>query len=227
MKKRSLLILIIFQISLIQSSFGQEDVLFEESESLIEQKKYNKAIEKLDKVLELNPNFVGAFVNRGISNTALKNYKVAINDFKSAISLDSLNTLSFFYIANNYRKLKDIRSAIFYYDNAEKSAENSFSNQSANFNLKRTFLNGISPFQVSLYQIRYHRGLAFYDLKNYKSALKDFISIDDVKKSRDSKFMLASSLLKLERKKEACSEFENAIDLGSEDAIEVMKVNCY
>ena len=39
--------------------------------------------------------------------------------------------------------------------------------------------------------------------------------------------MLASSLLKLERKKEACSEFENAIDLGSEDAIEVMKVNCY
>ena len=52
MKKRSLLILIIFQISLIQSSFGQEDELFEESESLIEQKKYKKAIEKLDKVLE-------------------------------------------------------------------------------------------------------------------------------------------------------------------------------
>ena len=227
MKKISLLVLLIFQFPICQNSFSQEDELFEESESLIAQKKYTKAIEKLDKVLELDPNFVGAFVNRGISNTALKNYKVAINDFKSAINLDSLNTLSFFYIANNYRILKDVKSAIFYYDNAEKSAKNSYSNQSPNLNLKRTFLEDISPFQVSLYQIKYNRGLAFYDLKNYKSALKDFLSIDNVQKSRDSKFMLASSLIKLERKKEACTELENAVDLGSEDAIEVMKVNCY
>jgi tetratricopeptide (TPR) repeat protein len=96
MKKTNLLLLLIFQISFCQNLFAQEDELFEESEHLIEQKQYQKAIEKLDKVLELDPNFVGAFVNRGISNTALKNYRVAINDFKSAISLDSLNTLSFF-----------------------------------------------------------------------------------------------------------------------------------
>jgi tetratricopeptide (TPR) repeat protein len=227
MKKTNLLLLLIFQIFFYQISFGQEDELFEESESLIEQKKYVKAIEKLDKVIEINPNFVGAFVNRGVSNTALKNYKLAIHDFKTAIHLDSLNTLSFFYIANNYRILKDVRSAIFYYDNAEKSAQHSSLNQPTTLNLKRTFLNGASPFQVSLYQIRYHRGLAFYDLKNFKSALKDFISIDDEKKSRDSKFMLASSLLKLERKKEACAELENAVDLGSEEAIEVIKVHCY
>ena len=227
MKKTSILILLIFQISFSSDLFCQEDELFEESENLIEQKQYKKAIEKLDKVLELNPNFVGAFVNRGISNTALKNYKVAINDFEAAINLDSLNTLSFFYIANNYRKLKDIKSAILYYDNAEKSAQSSFLDQSATINLKRTFLEGISPYQVSIYQIKYKRGLAYYDLKNYKSALEDFISINHTKKSRDSKFMLASSLLKLNRKKEACIELENAVDLGSEDAIEVMKVNCY
>ena len=222
MKKLILLLLLITQISFCQ----KDDQLFEKAEILLKNKEYQEAIKLFDKVLELNPDYVGASVNLGISKSNLQEYESALKHYKKAIALDSLNTLSYFNIANIYVDLEDFEKSITYYNKALQSAKNAINPESNRLILKRIFVREISPFQVSIDKILYFRGSTFYDLKQYELALKDFLSISENSHTKDSQFMLASTLLKLNRNKKACSELNKAIILGSKIAIEIKKRNC-
>ncbi|TXD50903.1 MULTISPECIES: tetratricopeptide repeat protein [unclassified Polaribacter] len=221
MKKLILLLLLTTQIL-----SSQENEFFEQAVILIEKEQYKEAIKILDKVLDVNPNFVGAYVQRGTSKSALHKNREAIEDYRKAINLDSLNTLSFFNIANNYRDLNDDKKAIYYYNKAEQSIQNNTYHQHKNIPLKRTFLTEMAPFYVSKSQIHYNRGLTFYDLKEYSFAFKDFSTIENNEITKESEFMLASSLLKLNRNKKACIRLNNAISLGSKMALEIKKRYC-
>ena len=68
MKKLMLLLFLITQISFCQ----EDDELFEKAEILLQNKEYHEAIKLFDKVLEINPDYVGASVNLGISKSYLK-----------------------------------------------------------------------------------------------------------------------------------------------------------
>ena len=114
MKKLMLLLLLITQISFCQ----EDDELFEKAEILLQNKEYHEAIKLFDKVLEINPDYVGASVNLGISKTYLQEYESAIKNYENAITLDSLNTLSYFNIANNYAELEDFEKSIIFYNKA-------------------------------------------------------------------------------------------------------------
>ena len=217
-----LLLLLITQISFCQ----EDDELFGKAEILLQNKEYHEAIKLFDKVLEINPDYVGASVNLGISKTYLQEYESAIKNYENAITLDSLNTLSYFNIANNYAELEDFEKSIIFYNKALQSAKNTFNTASNTIILKRTFIREMSPFQVSIDKILYFRGSTFYDLKKHELALQDFLSIDANSHTKDSQFMLASTLLKLNRNTEACSELNKAIKLGSKIAIEIKKRNC-
>jgi tetratricopeptide (TPR) repeat protein len=221
MKKLILLLLLITQLLC-----SQENELFEEAEILIDKKQYEKAIKTLEKVLEVYPNFVGAYVSLGKCKTALNLNLEAIDDYTMAVSLDSLNTLSFFNIANAYKNLEDLNKAVYYYTKAEQSIQKNTFNKLENNPLKRTFFKGTSPFYVSIQRIQYKRGITFYDLEDYLSAFKDFCATESHEVTKESKFMLAVTLLKLKRNKEACINLEKAITLGSIMAADLKKKHC-
>jgi len=50
---------------------------------------YKEAIEYYNKTIELDPNYIEVYCNRGAAKCILKEYKAAIKDYNKAIELDS------------------------------------------------------------------------------------------------------------------------------------------
>ncbi|WP_439129631.1 tetratricopeptide repeat protein [Polaribacter sp.] len=226
MKKKIIKTTILFLFVNFCFSQSKENSLFIKAETLLSNKEYEKAIITLDKVLKINTNHVGANVYKGIINSYLKKYNEATLSFKKAISLDSFNTQALYEIANIYHKRNKINKAIKYYNMAENSLENIKTFYQENSLLKRTFLKEIFPFAVDKSEILYMRGVLYFDSKQYTLAYDDFSNIKFMNRNKDSQYMLATSLLKLKRKNEACNEFKKAIVLGSEIAKEMKIKHC-
>ncbi len=188
---------------------------------MFKEKKYKKVVLKLDKVIKFDSNYVGAYVYRAKSNLKLKNYSLALKDFKRVIVLDKFNTVSYFEIAKIYSKNKNFKKALLYFNMSENSLKKSFNNTN---NLKRSFLKEISPFYVKKSKIFYRRSLLYYKLNEYNLAYNDLSKIN--KRDKESQLLIAFTLIKLKKNKTACIEFDKAILLGSKKAIEYKKVYC-
>lgn len=212
--KEKLILLGFFFSVLISFSQTKDSLLFEESETLIENKKYKEAILNLNKFLETNPNHIGAYINKGISNNGLKNYVKAIQNFNEAIKIDSTNTLAYFLIAKNYNTLNELKKSLEYYNYAEETVKNKVFNTS-NLVLKRTFINAMYPFKVPISKINFEKGLVYFNLKNYKAAFNNLNNINEEERDKESQYLLAITLKKLKQNKKACIELKKAILLGS------------
>lgn len=88
-----------------------------------QEKKYKEAIAALNKVIQLNPNYVLAYVNRGLMNIKLEKYESAIEDYTKAIQLgvdDSNVSINNIHINRGvaYARLNQYELAIKDYDKA-------------------------------------------------------------------------------------------------------------
>lgn len=224
MKKTFTLLLTLLFVG-VTISQNSEDINFENAEKLYEEKKYKKAIHKLDTLLKNNPKIVGAYIFRGKSKSNLKQHIDAIKDYKKAIKLDSLNTLAFFEIGKNYNNLLDYNTAIIYFNKAKNKLKYGKS-YLRKLPLKRSFLKEVTPLQVEEEDILYNRGLSYFNLEKYELAFKNFSSIIDDKYDKDSQFMLGVTLLKLNKTDESCKALEKAIILGSKKADSLKQNKC-
>ena len=64
-----------------------------------------KAIADYDKAIELNPEYAGAYYNRGIAKRQLKQYKEAIADYDKAIKLNPKDANVYYNRGFAYREL--------------------------------------------------------------------------------------------------------------------------
>ena len=109
----------IFLFIVVQISFSQNaEKLLEKGKNLYEEMDYSNALKNLDKAIKLDDKLVDAFFYRGLTNTRLKNFNNAINDYSSALNINSedelaisqrINKLCF---KNNDKVLADFTSAI-------------------------------------------------------------------------------------------------------------------
>lgn len=79
---------------------------------------YEMVKRDLDKVIELAPDFVYAYYNRGNVLSSLKDYRAAIVDYDKAIELDSKfaeayynRGLTHIYLGNNRQGIQDLSKA--------------------------------------------------------------------------------------------------------------------
>lgn len=223
MKKNILSLLFLLSYQLI---FSQIIHNYEKTEILISQKKYVEAIQLLDQIIKKEPYFVGALVNRGICKMALKKYSPSIDDFKTAIDIDSLNTVSYCNIAYCYQKINKLKLSIDYYNKAEESLKNFIFTNPKNKILKRTFIKEIFPFYIPKNEIKFNRSLVYLELKNYNLALKDLLSIENEAITKQTQFIIASTLLKLNKKSKACIALKKAIKMGNKIALKHQKKYC-
>lgn len=199
------------------------DKLFNKAQILEQNGKYLEAINILDKVIELKPDFLGAYINRGADYAELGMYKKAIENYKQVIKLDPKNQLALFNIANNYQyKFNDYYEAIKYYDKALMFKKlNKLSIKINNTDIQ------IQQFEIPENQIYFERGNAFYNIKQFENALFDFkLSFKEQQDNPESTYMIGASLHMLGRKNEACIEFKKAKNLGFELAKSEYKINC-
>ena len=125
-----------------------------------------KAIEDFTKLLELNPNHKGAYLNRGLIYSGLENDR-AIEDFSKCIDLylDEIDFegASFVYIVRGvtYRNIGNYQEAL---KDMNKSIE----------------LNPNSAFGYS------NRGDTYYELEDFEKATKDWEKVIEIKSKGES-----------------------------------------
>jgi tetratricopeptide (TPR) repeat protein len=194
-----------------------------EAEKLEEKGQYQEAIPLLDKAIENDPEYLGAYINRGADKSALGDYQEAIKDYQKVIELDSNNTLALFNIGNNYKRLEDYSTAIKYYN---KAFETKGGGQLYLDYTPNDFVD-LSTFDVPGHEIAYERGLAYYDLDSLQLSANDMqVCIQKNYMIKESHYMIGACYFKAGQMEQACKEFEIAANMGDKDAQDMIRDNC-
>jgi tetratricopeptide (TPR) repeat protein len=123
---------------------------FEKGYKLDESGNYSDAVKAYSKVIELNPQYADAYLNRGLAYCRLGNYQQGIKDYNKAIELDSraIRTAAYSNRGLTYGHLGNYQQAIEDYNKAIE----------------------LDPQFAGAYL---NRGSAYVELSNYQQAIKD------------------------------------------------------
>ncbi len=82
------------------------------------EKQYEKAIKEFDKAINIDPDYVYAYVSRGNTFFALREYDLAFEDYTDAIDIEPRNGIHYYNRGNTYNGLQMYDSAIADYNKA-------------------------------------------------------------------------------------------------------------
>lgn len=143
---------------------------FNESERLAKTGQYEESIKKLNRAIELDSDYIGAYINRGADKSALGRYQEAIEDYYKVLQLDSSNTLALFNIGNNYEKLDRYNDALTYFNAAfeSKGGQGFYINHTPN-DLDDSHLHDVDGSVI-----HFERGIIYYNLDSLTKSHNDF-----------------------------------------------------
>ena len=107
--------LLVFLLFIVGKSLGQVncDSLFTAADKMYQAGKYQDALEAFNKIIDLEcKDLPGAYNGRGTVYNGLKQYDSALNDFESALKIDSNNSTAMANEAATYSSLKKYPQAI-------------------------------------------------------------------------------------------------------------------
>ncbi len=146
-------------------------------------KNYNKALDDLNKSIELNPNDEEVYMNRGSVFSDIKNYNKALDDFNKAIELNP-NVANIYYNRGLvYCRVKFYEKAITDYNQAIKLEPNdvdAYHNRGVCYHEQKYYNNALVDYNKVLalnpnYASAYsNRGFLYAELKQYDKALADY-----------------------------------------------------
>lgn len=189
---------------------------FDEACKLEDEGKYEKAILLLDKAIEKNPKFIGAYINRGADKSMLSRYEEAIKDYESVMEMDADNVLAIVNKANNLKRLAKYEEAISFYDKAVelKGSENLQIDWVDNpfIDFKK------SEYDVPWLAIQYERAFAYYEIDSLNKALVGFnICVNNNYMKKEALNEIGNLFYISGRLQEACKYFQQSASFGDED----------
>ena len=79
------------------------------------QEKYDKAIEYYSKALEIDPNFIDAYISLGFTYTIKGDYQQAMVYLQQAIKMNPTNSIGFRFMGRLYEEQKKYKKALEFY----------------------------------------------------------------------------------------------------------------
>ncbi len=158
-------------------------VCFKIAYKLYDEKKYAECLPFWDRAIDLKPDYIYAYGNRGNAYADLKDYPRAIADFDRAIALDPNLAIAYNNRGLAYDSLKDYPRAIADYDRAielDPNYANAYNNRGNAYDSLKDYPRAIADFDRAIaldpnLAIAYNnRGLAYADLKDYPRAIADY-----------------------------------------------------
>jgi tetratricopeptide (TPR) repeat protein len=156
-----------------------------------------KAIANYSKAIELAPNYVTAFANRGLSHSMNDEHDLALADFEQAIDLDPGYMQAYYFRAFAHQRQGDFRSAV------------------EDFNTALTLTTDSNEVAT----IYYNRGRANKELKAYDDALADYEQAINLR-PEDANIYFSRGLLHHQRKDfdAAIADYSRTVELNDQHA---------
>ena len=152
--------------------------------------KHEKAIEDYNKAIELNPNFAGAYNNRGLAYYELNKHERAIDDYNKAIELNPIFAMAYYNRGLAYGKLNKHEKAI---DDYTRAIE-------------------LNPEDHEAY---YDRGLTYFKLKQYEETIDDCTKAIELNpEDHEAHNNRGNAYYKLNKPEEAIDDYDKAIELN-------------
>jgi tetratricopeptide (TPR) repeat protein len=210
------------KINLIDAYFNRANYYREKGE-------FEKSLSDYNKCLLLNPNDVEVLSNRGNLYNLMKRYKDSLNDFNNAINYENENLERNDVLSELYIKRGEINTNLDLYEisinDFSKSLTLKVNYQAYNYRgisyskmgkvneALDDFSKAIKLSNAKNGDIFFNRGVAFYDLKNYKLAVYDFSKSMELKFVPKALLYRGLSLEILGLLKESENDINRAIDI--------------
>lgn len=130
----------------------QAEDSFRQASTRLEQGNFQGAIQAFNQAIELNPDYMEAYCERGLSYALLGDYQKAIEGFRQAIEIDPNHVDAYARWGTALASVGDLQGAIEKFDEA--------------LQLDSNFVDAY-----------YNRGLAYYSLNNFERAVEDFTQV--------------------------------------------------
>ncbi len=144
---------------------------------------WNESLDANTKAIELKPDYVSAYYNRGLAYDGLGNYQAAINDCSKAIELKPNLTVAYLSRGYAYYKLGNYQQAIEDYTktiNLKPDLAQSYTNKGLGYSELHKISQEIKESTKAIElrpiyaQAYYDRGNAYGKLCNYHQAINDY-----------------------------------------------------
>lgn len=208
----------------ISCKIKSPDEYLKEASQLENRGKLKEAIVLLNEAIDKNPKYLPAYINRGVDQSMLGNYILAIRDYSTVIELSPGNVLALVNRGRNetrigrYRKaLEDFQMAI----NA-KGGEQVHIDATPN-----QWVDIASGYDCPMAEICLERGLAYYNLDSLNKAYHDFQFYISKQYALGTAYRLRGYVYIASQKKElGCKDLQKAAAMGDEEANEAEKRYC-
>jgi len=204
--------------------FKSSEDYHKEANGLEKQKKYKEAIVILDKAIEKDPKNIKALLDRGVDKSIIEDFKGSIIDYTRVIEIDHDNGLAFLNRGKNKKRIEDYTGAIADFNEAisTKGGENLYLDK-----VENSFIETGFEFDIKMEEIRFERGIAYYNIDSLKKALDDFnFSLQKNFALSDSYYWRGLIYIRYNMKSEGCNDLNKARELGDPDAKVLIDKNC-
>jgi tetratricopeptide (TPR) repeat protein len=201
---------------------------FDKGEAFLQSNNLHAAIDAYDKAIELNPQFVEAYNNRGVAYGKLGSHQQAFDDFNKAIELNPINSMGYFNRGTAYGELGNPQQAI---NDFNKAIElnprfvEAYNNRGAAYGKLGNYQQAITDHNKALElnptsaEAYNNRGRDYGALGNHQQALNDFNKgIELNPKDAWAYTSRGYAYYKLGNNQQAISDYNKAIELNPKDA---------
>lgn len=223
MKLQKILLFLAIGLLIGCDTKSAEDYLIA-AEKLEAEQRYSEAIQLLDKAIEMDDKLIDAYLNRGVNNSFLGNYKIAIEDYNRVLALQPNNTMALFNSANNYKNLKDYKTALTFYNKAfdSKGGDKFYTDL-----VKNEVADVGYAYDVKGKVIHFERAETFYNLDSLNQSHNDFQAcIKQGYKTAESYYWIGYIYADMNNPTLACENFLKAQQNGYKENTAHIKDYC-
>lgn len=196
---------------------------------------YKTAISLCGKAIEKAPEFLDSYFQRGLYYESMKMDDLAIKDYKTVLSMDTKNTQALFYIGLCKFRQALFEEAIVYFNKAlvtKGYGDPEDSSTTTSFLIiepvENPFVDLRKRYDVSVYDIKYDRGLAYYQTNKIELAYYDFKACSDHEYNfAESNYMIGVCWLRFSNKENACKALGLSAFYGNEMAKKLQREECW
>lgn len=207
-------IYIIIIISLVSCDLKSAKDYYKSATLNFNNQNYREAINLYSKAINKSPEFIEAYLDRGLCFEALNIIDSAVLDYNRVLKMDTVNIQALHNIGICKSKQDLFSDAHYYFTKALNIKGFNDSSVSIVMDMNKSFVwaDEIKSFDVPSYQIFYDRGLANYNLKKIKSAYFDFNRCIESKYNLgESYYMVGLCWLAANNKTKACEALKLAV----------------